>query len=283
MNTISRLQAYALAELSGIYDEDETRFLCAVVFEKFFRFAKIDIHLRKHEALPVAGVNKFVAVVAALRRGEPIQYVLGEAVFAGLVFKLNKDTLIPRPETEELVEWVAGSKGSRTGQRGLDVGTGCGCVAVALATRVPGMTWEGVDVAAGATRAARVNARTNGARVSFMTRDFTLFRRWEWPVYDLIVSNPPYVRVSERATMHDRVALHEPHRALFVPDDDALLFYRVIGEFGRQYLAKGGELCFVVYEALAGEVAGLLEGMGYGDAEVRRDLFGKDRMVRCSR
>ncbi|MDR1273770.1 MAG: peptide chain release factor N(5)-glutamine methyltransferase [Odoribacteraceae bacterium] len=281
MNTIAQLQARAALELKGLYDEGETRFLCAVILEKLFHLAKIDIHLRKHEPLGEEGVNKFLAIVAELQRGRPYQYVLGEAVFAGLTFRLNEETLIPRPETEELVEWASASLGAS--DRALDVGTGSGCIAIALAARVPGVEWHGVDISTAAARVAAENARANGVEVTFLTRDITRHEEHAWPAYDLIVSNPPYVRLSERASMHDRVVKHEPGRALFVPDEDPLLFYRVIAGFGRRHLSPGGKLFFEINEALRAGVVALLEGSGYRRVESRRDLFGKDRMVRCER
>jgi release factor glutamine methyltransferase len=279
MNTISRLHARALSELKGLYDEGETRFLCAILFETLFQYTKIDIHLKKHLPLDGEGVNKFLEAIAGLKAGRPYQYVLGETEFAGARLGLNAETLIPRPETEELVAWVAGAVGA--GDRVLDVGTGSGCIAIALARQVPGVEVHGVDISAGAARQATANARANGVEVRFEVRDITRHEEWEWPVYDVIVSNPPYVRLSERAGMHERVVMHEPHRALFVPDEDPLVFYRVIAAFGRSHLAPGGKLFFEINEALGKEVVALLEASGYGRVELRRDMFGKERMARC--
>jgi release factor glutamine methyltransferase len=274
---------HAARELQGVYDENETRFLCAILFREFFRYTKVDIHLRKHDPLASDGVNKFIEIIGQLKAGRPFQYAMGETEFAGRRFRLNEETLIPRPETEELVEWVRESSGLQAGDRLVDIGTGSGCIAIALAGSFPDAEVHGVDLSAGAIRVARENARLNNVTVKFMERDITRHEEREWPVYHAIVSNPPYVRLSERAAMSDRVLLHEPHRALFVPDDDPLLFYRVILHFGQHHLAPGGKIFFEINEALGAEVIALLESAGYERVESRRDLFGKERMVRCEK
>jgi release factor glutamine methyltransferase len=283
MNTISRLYEHAACELKDTYDENETRFLCVLIFRELFRYTKIDIHLRKHEPLASDGVNKFIEIIDRLKAGCPFQYVMGETEFAGRRVRLNGETLIPRPETEELVEWVRESSGLRAGDRLLDVGTGSGCIAIAIAASFPGVEIHGVDLSAGAVQVARENACLNDVAVEFMERDITRHEEWEWPAYNVIASNPPYVRVSERAAMSDRVLLHEPHRALFVPDEDPLIFYRVIAAFGQRHLVPGGKLFFEINEALGAGVIALLEGAGYERVESRRDLFGKERMVRCEK
>ncbi|MDR2130788.1 MAG: peptide chain release factor N(5)-glutamine methyltransferase [Odoribacteraceae bacterium] len=281
MNTISRLYSRALIELKNSYGEEEIRFLCTVIFREVFRYTKVDIHLRKHDPLEEGGVNKFLEIIAGLKEGRPFQYVMGETEFAGKRFRVNEETLIPRPETEELVEWIRASGGVKEGERLLDIGTGSGCIAIVLAGWFPGGKVQGVDISAEALRVASENARLNGVRVDLLERDILHHDAWEWPVYNVIVSNPPYVRLSERAMMHERVVAHEPHRALFVPDQDPLLFYRVIAGFGQHHLAAGGRLFFEINEAMGAEATRLLEGMGYGEIEVRQDLFGKERMIRC--
>ncbi|MDR0544147.1 MAG: peptide chain release factor N(5)-glutamine methyltransferase [Odoribacteraceae bacterium] len=283
MNTIFRLHAHATRELRAIYDENETRFLCAIISRALFRYTKVDIHLRKHEPLPEDAANKFLEVIERLKAGVPYQYAMGETEFAGHTFHLNSHTLIPRPETEELVQWAAESAALQAGDRLLDVGAGSGCIAISLAARFPGVEVHGIDLSATAIRQARANARLNNVTATFMTRDITRYQKWSWPPYNAIISNPPYVRHSERAFMSDRVLLHEPHRALFVPDADPLLFYRVIAAFARRHLLPGGLIFFEINEALGSRVVALLQAAGYPRVAVRRDLFGKERMVRCEK
>ncbi len=274
-----QLQRYASGALSPAYDENEIRSLCSIIFSRLFHFTNIQIHLEKHTPLDESLVDAFLEVVRCLRTGEPIQYVLGEAEFAGLTFRLNGDTLIPRPETEELVLWVTGEELPEK-PRILDAGTGSGCIAVAVARALPEAEVLGVDISSEAVAQAAENARLNGVRVDFKTRDILRPEDWEWPVFDVIVSNPPYVRESEKAGMAPRVLDYEPGRALFVPDDDPLLFYRAIADFGRSHLVPGGFLFFEINEALGAEVLSLLEGKGYAGLELRNDVFDKPRFVR---
>ncbi|WP_270488264.1 peptide chain release factor N(5)-glutamine methyltransferase [Butyricimonas synergistica] len=274
------LQQYALQELKDTYNEHEIKYLCSHLFCKMLHCTNIEIHLKKHELLDERFVDNFVEVVAELKKDRPVQYVLGETEFLGVDFHLNSDTLIPRPETEELVMWVAES-GLKAGERVLDVGTGSGCIIVALGKMVPGLELHGVDVSPEALRQAGENARSNGVEVNFLERDILYHERWDWSDFDVIVSNPPYVRESEKALMHERVLGYEPHRALFVTDEDPLVFYRVIAEFGRLHLKPGGLLFFEINEAFGREMVELLEGMGYREVELRKDIHERDRMVKA--
>ena len=280
MNTMFGLQQYALQELKDTYNEHEIKYLCSHLFCKMLHCTNIEIHLKKHELLDERFVDNFVEVVAELKKDRPVQYVLGETEFLGVDFHLNSDTLIPRPETEELVMWVAES-GLKAGERVLDGGTGSGCIIVALGKMVPGLELHGVDVSPEALRQAGENARSNGVEVNFLERDILYHERWDWSDFDVIVSNPPYVRESEKALMHERVLGYEPHRALFVTDEDPLVFYRVIAEFGRLHLKPGGLLFFEINEAFGREMVELLEGMGYREVELRKDIHERDRMVKA--
>ena len=282
MNTMFGLQQYALQELKDTYNEHEIKYLCSHLFCKMLHCTNIEIHLKKHELLDERFVDNFVEVVAELKKDRPVQYVLGETEFLGVDFHLNSDTLIPRPETEELVMWVAES-GLKTGERVLDVGTGSGCIIVALGKMVHGLELHGVDISPEALRQAGENARENGVEVCFLERDILHHERWDWSDFDVIVSNPPYVRVSEKALMHERVLEYEPHRALFVTDEDPLVFYRAIAEFGRLHLKSGGLLFFEINEAVGRETVALLEEMGYREVELRKDIHERDRMVKGKR
>lgn len=280
MNTMFHLQQYALQELKDTYNEHEIKYLCSHLFSKMLHCTNIEIHLKKHELLDKRFVDNFVEVVAELKKGKPVQYVLGETEFLGLDFHLNSNTLIPRPETEELVMWMVKS-GLQAGNRVLDVGTGSGCIVVVLGKMVPGLELFGVDISSEAICQAGVNARENEVEVTFHERNILDYEKWEWGSFDAIVSNPPYVRVSEKVLMHERVLGYEPHRALFVTDEDPLVFYRVIAEFGLSHLKPGGLLFFEINEAFGQEMVDLLSGMGYQEVELRKDIHERDRMIKA--
>lgn len=282
MNTIHQFSQYAFQGLKGSYPEHEIQSICHIIYMDVFHFTKIDIHIRKTEQLDKSFSDKFTAIIGCLKSGQPLQYILGETEFAGLRFHVNRSTLIPRPETRELVLWAATSLSP--GKKVLDIGTGSGCIAICLAHDCPGIQVTGVDISAEAVATARQNARRNQTgNTTFLQRDILRAEHYSWPVYDLIISNPPYVRESEKKDMQTHVLDYEPHQALFVPDEDPLLFYRHICAFGQQHLSPQGWLYFEMNEALGTEVATLMENHGYQNVEVKKDFYGKDRMVRGSR
>lgn len=277
MNTIRQLSQYALQELKDTYNPQEIQSICRIVFLDVLQYTKIDIHIRKNEILDESFVDKFFEIVRLLKIGHPLQYIIGETEFSGLKFGVNPSTLIPRPETEELV--LLAKKRLAAGKKVLDIGTGSGCIAIALSAACPEAEITGIDISPEAVETARANAVRNRVKVEFLIRDILHFETEAWQQYDLIVSNPPYVRESEKQEMQRHVLDHEPHRALFVPDSDPLLFYRRIAEFGCRYLASGGFLYFEINEALGKETAALLENYNYRQIHVVKDLFDKDRFV----
>ena len=213
-----------------------------------------------------------------LAKGEPLQYVIGSAPFCGLTFRVDGRVLIPRPETSELVEWVAqecGTSGSL-----LDVGTGSGCIAVTLAQKLPCWKVQGWDISDGALEVARENSRLNGVDVEFRKVDILSAKETDCR-FDVVVSNPPYVLEREKDQMEDTVLLHEPHTALFVPDNDALLFYRAIAEFGKKSLVPGGALYFEINPVEAEPLRLMLSDAGFRNPELRKDIFGKQRMIKA--
>ena len=277
MNTIRQLSQYALQELKDTYNPQEIQSICRIVFLDVLQYTKIDIHIRKNEILDESFVDKFFEIVRLLKIGHPLQYIIGETEFSGLKFGVNPSTLIPRPETEELV--LLARERLAAGKKVLDIGTGSGCIAIALSATCPEAEVTGIDISPEAVETARANAVRNRVKAEFLIRDILHFETEAWQQYDLIVSNPPYVRESEKQDMQRHVLDHEPHRALFVPDSDPLLFYRRIAEFGCRYLASGGFLYFEINEALGKETAALLENYNYRQVHVVKDLFDKDRFV----
>lgn len=277
MNTISQLSKYALQELKDSYPVREITALCEIIYMDIFHFTKIDIHLRKNEILEESFVNKFTAIILQLREGHPIQYILGDTEFCSLKFKVAPSTLIPRPETAELVNWIKAD--ARSGQSLLDIGTGSGCIAITLAHACPGIRVSAIDISEQALQVAVQNSTTHHTQVKFRQADILNYENYPWDHYDLIVSNPPYIRNSEKAGMAQHILDHEPHEALFVPDDDPLLFYRRIAEFGQTYLNPGGKLYFEINEAMGEATRQLLQQHRYRNIELRQDLSGRDRMI----
>ena len=212
-----------------------------------------------------------------LLRFEPIQYIQGKARFLGRDFRVEPGVLIPRPETEELVEKML--KETTAGARILDIGTGSGCIAVTLALEVPDAQVQAWDISETALQVAKENAKAWQASVDFIQRDVLTWEPKEQATWDVIVSNPPYVTEAERAGMEPNVLLHEPEGALFVPDEDPLRFYRRIGQLGRQLLVPGGKLYFETNRAYGQETEALLRRQGYTNARTDKDLSGNDRFV----
>lgn len=278
MNTIRQLTQYALKELKGSYPDREIHNICQIIFMDLFHFTKIDIHIRKNEHLNESFSDKFTTVIQLLKSGSPLQYLLGETEFGGLKFKVNPCTLIPRPETRELTLWAGSSLQGR--EKVLDIGTGSGCIAICLAHDYPNLSVTGIDISAGAIATATENARLNGTSVEFLARDILHPDLYDWPLFDMIISNPPYVRESEKQGMQPQVLNYEPHQALFVPDEDPLLFYKSIADFGRRRLSPGGWLYLEINEAFGDEVASLLSSYGYHEIQIKKDICAKDRMAR---
>lgn len=219
-----------------------------------------------------------------LASGEPVQYILGRSDFYGRTFQVDRRVLIPRPETEELVDWVR--REEQSAHRLLDIGTGSGCIAVSLALELPSVAVVAVDYSADALAVARTNAAALGAEVDFRETDALngLAEAFDGEArFDALVSNPPYIPEADRATMHRNVVEHEPHLALFVPDDDPLRFYRAIARAGRQLLIEGGRLYFEIYHEAADALRTMLADEGYTAIELRRDLFDRPRMICCRR
>ena len=213
-----------------------------------------------------------------LGKGEPLQYVIGSTPFCGLTFKVDSCVLIPRPETAELVEWVA--RDCESHGTLLDIGTGSGCIAVSLSHRLQGWSVQGWDISQGALDVARENNRLNGTDVEFCKVDILNCQGRDCR-FDVIVSNPPYVMESEKGQIEDTVLAYEPHVALFVKDDDPLLFYRAIAEFGKKALNKDGRLYFEINPLKAEALQEMLLKTGYHDVELRKDIFGKLRMIKA--
>lgn len=221
-------------------------------------------------------------ILARLKQREPLQYILQEAPFCSLSFHVEKGVLIPRPETEELVEWVVSDYQKAGEVRILDIGTGSGCIPVALAERLPEAVVASCDVSAEALRVAAVNVKRYGDKVTLFQADILQDELPDCRV-DVVVSNPPYITDSERKDMEENVLGWEPELALFVPDTDPLRFYRRIARKGLDWLTEGGALYFEINRAYGAETVRMLEAYGYRDIALRKDLSGNDRMIKAVR
>lgn len=267
------------SELKDLYSPDEISSLTRLILEKEFAVPFADILACKFNHLSDAEMQKLTEIVGKLKNSEPIQYILGESDFFGLAFYVNGSVLIPRPETEELVQWVLESAENKP-MKILDIGTGSGCIAVTLAKKLPSAEVHAWDISEDALEVARRNAERNGVKVIFSKRDMLLE-----PVsdekFDIIVSNPPYVTEVEKTEMQENVLNFEPHLALFVPDDNALVFYEKIADFALTNLNKGGQLFFEINRAKGADIARLLEEKGFKNIELRKDISGNERMVIC--
>lgn len=259
--------------ISALYDSREaTAVARQVVCRRCgYNFSQLVVHYDDEVQIP-----DLESIVAELAAARPVQYVLGEAEFCDLDFTVSEGVLIPRPETEELVEWVA--SGAKRGARILDVGTGSGAIAVALAKKVEGAEVVAVDISERALQIAAENVARHSANVTLVKAD-ALGDMSHLGQFDIIVSNPPYIPQSDISAMHSNVVDYEPHTALFVADSDPLCFYRSIAQNGVKMLREGGSLYFEIYERFGTQMVKMLEEMGYSDSEVVKDVFGKERMV----
>lgn len=268
-----------LASLSAqltAYSKSEAENLVFWLFEQHLGLRRADLRLvYPNPALPIALLADFQRLLA----GEPIQYILREAPFYGRNFLVTPDTLIPRNETEELVHRIL-KDNSQERLRILDLGTGTGCIPITLALELKNPEVYALDVSVKALDVAQKNAAQFGAKVEFLEGDL-LGVIPNLDLFDVMVSNPPYVPLRDQEEMHTNVLNFEPHLALFVPDEEPLLFYRAIGTWGQQLLKKGGKLYLEIYENLAEELVALLQSLGYSQVQVYPDLNGKNRMITC--
>ena len=280
--TIGQIYDRMTDQLKVLYDDREAASVTGLVLESRLGIRRVDRILRKTELLEPEQEDLLLEDLRALLMGEPVQYVLGEAWFDGLLLRVNRHVLIPRPETEELVHWVAESGLSAPAI--LDIGTGSGCIPLALQKRLPEAMITGLDISSEALVLAKENANRQRLPVRFLKADILDETTWTGLArYNLVVSNPPYIAQREKKDMHDRVLDYEPHLALFVPDEDPLLFYRQIARFANTHLYPGGALYLEINEALGAETVHLLEQEGFKQIVLKKDLQGKDRMIRAAR
>lgn len=284
-------------QLRTIYTERERNIIATWVFEKVTALSRAERRIKKGQLLPAAQLHTLTTIVQRLQAHEPVQYVLGEAYFHGLKLYVDNSVLIPRPETEELVQWIIddvkasgkdvfekkpGIADKTRSLKIMDVGTGSGCIALALKKALPKAEVWGCDKSDAALNVARRNGAALDIRVDFQSVDFLDAAQWaSLPMIDILVSNPPYIMQNEMPSMPPNVVQHEPHGALFVPDKNPLLFYEALAKFGKAKLHEGGALYVEVHEERGTDVAQLFQKAMYENVVLKKDMQGKDRMVKA--
>ena len=268
-------------ELSGYYADSEASAMAKWIATDVYHLSTLDLYAGKDMNFSVEMTSRAADILERLKRYEPLQYILGETTFDGLSLEVTPAVLIPRPETVELVDWIVADH-SWEGVRVLDVGTGSGCIPISLASRLKRASVAAWDVSADALEVARRNALRNKVTVNFSLVDVLQPVPDDIKV-DVLVSNPPYIGESEKQTMERNVLDWEPGLALFVPDEDPLLFYRRIAAIGLTILSEGGMLYYEINQLYGAETVRLLEEMGYKQVELRKDLSGNDRMIKAIR
>lgn len=277
---MKRTKQLLIQKLSNIYDAAEINSLYALIMNHFFNYSYTDIVFKANTVLPPEDCERIAEVANRLANNEPIQYILGSARFCDLQLKVNQSVLIPRSETEELIRLIE-TENREYNARFMDICTGSGCIALALKKRFPDSSVLGCDISDEALDVAEANAEANNLDVVFFNADVLKTNLTTYiQDIDIIVCNPPYVRELEKEQMKANVLDFEPHTALFVPDDQPLMFYLVIAIQALNLLVQGGKLYFEINEAFGKEVADLMREQGFVQVEIFKDIHGKDRFVR---
>ncbi|PXY42476.1 peptide chain release factor N(5)-glutamine methyltransferase [Flavobacterium cheongpyeongense] len=279
---IKQYRTQFIKELSLLYDAYEAESFFYLILENKHKLRQIDLALNHELAFSDADLDVWSVFLKELKKEVPVQYLLGKTNFFGLDFEVNQNVLIPRPETEELVEWIINENKHNDKLKKLkilDIGTGSGCIAVSLAKNLPNAEVYAMDVSKKAINTAKKNALNNHVEITFILKNVLELEILKSD-YDIIVSNPPYVRNLEKQEIKKNVLDYEPHLALFVDDNDALVFYQKITELAQKNLLENGQLYFEINQYLGKEMIELLEKMDFRDIELRKDIYDNDRMIK---
>ncbi len=278
---VKELKSLFTEQLKNIYEKQELDTFFSYLIEEYLGIQKIDLLLNPTFKVQPEKLQCFNKAIDKLKKEEPIQYILGKTEFYGLPFKVNQNTLIPRPETEELVSWIVDSIDSSSPLHILDIGTGSGCIAISLKKQLPNASVTAIDVSDKALKIAEKNALENEVEVTFIQQNILTTNSLS-KHYDIIVSNPPYVRNIEKEEIKNNVLLNEPHLALFVDDNDPLIFYSKIAKLAAKHLNRKGLLFFEINQYLANENFLMLKALGYNDIILRKDFRKNPRMIKSS-
>ncbi|MDB4126475.1 peptide chain release factor N(5)-glutamine methyltransferase [Flavobacteriales bacterium] len=276
MEKVSNIIPYYIKQLNGIVQEREIISLAYISIDFLFGYNRSDCIIHSDKDITSEVSDKINQIIADLKTNKPIQHIIGETEFYELKFNVNEHTLIPRPETEELVKWILQHEFTSA----LDIGTGSGCIAIAL-RKNKSAEISAIDVSQSALLVAKENAKINGVEINFLLQD--ILKMIALPKVDVIVSNPPYVLDMEKEIMQDNVLNNEPHLALFVPDNNPLLFYKKIAELAFTSLSKNGLLFFEINETFGMETVAMLNAIGFVDIELKKDINDKDRMIKAKK
>ncbi|QOD60815.1 peptide chain release factor N(5)-glutamine methyltransferase [Polaribacter haliotis] len=293
--TLKEFKIYFSEELSSMYPNTEKDSFFSIIIEEKLSLQRIDTVLKPDFKIDDTIFAEIKTIIERLKNEEPIQYIFGKTEFYGLPFYVDGNTLIPRPETEELVEWIllcvqdlklkiqscTSTKNENNTLSILDIGTGTGCIPISLAKNLQNVAISAIDISSEALKIAKQNAILNKVEVDFFELD--ILQAVKLPQqYDIIVSNPPYVRELEKAEINNNVLENEPHLALFVDDENPLIFYKKIADLAKQHLSKNGLLFFEINQYLGKETVKMLKDKGFIDIELKKDLFGNNRMIKSS-
>ena len=284
-NLVRDIRKYYCEQLCSIYDNDEANTMILILLEHYFKITRVKMALEPDMRLSESEMLTFHFAVKDLLKNKPIQYIIGETEFCDLKFKVNENVLIPRPETSEMIYKIVERQKTKDKRQLsiLDIGTGSGCIAISLAKQIPNSKVYALDISEKALEVAKENAINNDAEVAFIHDDILSLKNKIETKFDIIVSNPPYVRELEKAEMRDNVLNWEPHNALFVSDNDPLIFYRNILEFAKSHLKENGEIWFEINEYLGKEMTDLCKEYGFSDVEIFKDFRGKERTLKTTR
>ena len=285
MKTIKDVFNVFKQTLATLYDANETEALTLLIINELTGLSKAKIKAFPEQEITSTEVEKLNNILSRLQTGEPVQYILGHTEFYGLPFNVTPSVLIPRPETEELVEWALSSvvSGEWKGNV-LDIGTGSGCIAISLKKNLLNASVSAVDISPDALKISTQNAELNNVDVTFINDDILNIKsEIENSKFEIIISNPPYVTLHDKTQMHTNVTDFEPHNALFVPENDPLIFYKAIADFAKKNLPQNGLLFFEINESLGNETVELLKDKEFKNIELRKDMSGRDRMIKATR
>lgn len=280
-NLVKDIRKYYCELLCSLYEKDEANAMILILFKYYFNIDRVRMVLEPDLRLSESEMLKIHFAVKDLLRNKPIQYVTGETEFCDLKFKVNENVLIPRPETAEMISKIVNSQQSTVNNHCsiIDIGTGSGCIAISLAKMISNSNVYALDISEEALKIAKENAFNNNVNVSFIHDDILNLKNNIETKFDIIVSNPPYVRELEKVEMHNNVLKWEPHKALFVSDNDPLIFYRSILEFAKTHLKDNGEVWFEINEYLGKEMSDLCHELGFSNVKIHKDFRDRDRVM----
>lgn len=282
-NLVKDIRNHYCEQLCSIYDKDESNVMILILLEHYFKIDRVKMALEPNLRLSESEMLKIHFAVKDLLKHKPIQYIIGKTEFCDLQFKVNENVLIPRPETAEMVRLIVNSRQPSAISNIIDIGTGSGCIAISLAKVFPHSQVYAMDISEKALTTAKENAINNNVNVTFIHDDILSLRDNIETKFDIIVSNPPYVRELEKSEMRDNVLKWEPHNALFVSNDNPLIFYRSILELAKNHLNENGVIWFEINEFLGKEMISLCKEFGFSDVKIFKDFRDKDRFMKLKK